>query len=108
MDGVSSRSRQPLLLNRKLGVEAVAAPITSSSTSRMDISRERRTVSTKRREADARLGCSRRSRSCCSCSLGWASDGAPVPGPDRVEVPLIGHLRRPRCRRRARSRLRWR
>src|SRR5919107_2156600 len=55
-DGVSRRSRQPFELNRKLGVFAVAAAITASSTQAMAISRERRTVVRIRAAGDLLLG----------------------------------------------------
>ena len=61
--GVSSRSRQELALNRKLGVLIVAAAITTSSTMRMDISRDRTTVLKARTAGDCRLGSTRRSMS---------------------------------------------
>ena len=76
--GVSSRSRQPVELNRKLGVFRVAARITSSSTSAMAISRERTTLTTSRFNGDLLLG----------------PAGAAVPpsrdvDPGRVEVSFI-------------------
>ena len=81
IDGVSSRSRQELALKRKLGVLMVAAAMTISSTSRIDISRERTTVLNIRIERDWLLGSISRSTS----ALGASSVG-------RVLVSL---MRRP-------------
>ena len=56
IDGVSSRSRQPLPPNRNVWLERVAAATTNTSTSRIENSRDRTTVLKARWPGDIRLG----------------------------------------------------
>jgi hypothetical protein len=63
IDGVRSRSRQPLLLRRKAGLLMAAAEMTSSRTTRIENSPGRSRPSIIRRRGDRLLGST---RSCTS------------------------------------------